>query len=569
MFVIKEPCMRPSDKSKLQVLTVESPTDLIVLHEMHEILQGTPWYKSSSLSFDQWKTRGNELFSREDYPAALQAYDLALRLRPTDSVVLLNRSATLLKLGQFYRARKSVRAALADHNSEVNRTERLKVKALFRLGEAAYGLREWENAMTIFSKLKKDYPPGSLCDEQLSRCRLRLRESRDGIYDMKALAPTYGQYCHNDVADFMGSVAVADIDGKGKGIIATGNITRGTLLLASQAFSMSASDKAGRVDSHGPRLFLIMSVLQRFHNFPDQTSEFYQLDCGPFSRAPLPDGIADVSRIQRICSINQVIIENELDLTESNSTDTEMLPCGLWMMPSFINHSCEPNAIRLFFGNLMMVRALKDIRQGEEILVDYVPRSGDIRERRRVLLSFNFKCRCAWCLEDAATLPNLKARREQIYPVALEDMKRANSGQTEQYVRQIEVTYPPDARFREFMMVPLFSLASTLVREGNLPQSIPFYNRILTLTPRPLLCWILFTFIRLADVYRLTGSAPDSGRTLKQLLVFAEATTGMAWPELKPFVIKYPGVKSNGSELMRLLDACYQKLCTDARSIVN
>ncbi|MGD1065502.1 MAG: SET domain-containing protein-lysine N-methyltransferase, partial [Vulcanimicrobiaceae bacterium] len=38
----------------------------------------------------------------------------------------------------------------------------------------------------------------------------------------------------------------------------------------------------------------------------------------------------------------------------------------------YINHSCRPNAFMQTFGKRLLVLALRDIRPGEEITVDYV-----------------------------------------------------------------------------------------------------------------------------------------------------------------------------------------------------
>jgi hypothetical protein len=47
----------------------------------------------------------------------------------------------------------------------------------------------------------------------------------------------------------------------------------------------------------------------------------------------------------------------------------------------YINHSCRPNAFMQTFGKRLLVLALRDIRPGEEITVDYVETYHSDRKR--------------------------------------------------------------------------------------------------------------------------------------------------------------------------------------------
>jgi SET domain-containing protein len=47
----------------------------------------------------------------------------------------------------------------------------------------------------------------------------------------------------------------------------------------------------------------------------------------------------------------------------------------------YINHSCRPNSFLQTFGKKLVVLALRDIRPGEEITVDYVASMHSDRKR--------------------------------------------------------------------------------------------------------------------------------------------------------------------------------------------
>ena len=61
---------------------------------------------------------------------------------------------------------------------------------------------------------------------------------------------------------------------------------------------------------------------------------------------------------------------------------------GLWLLPSFYNHSCIANGNRYILGNIMFIRARKNILKGEEINLFYFE-EGNVLERQ-----WGFICKC-------------------------------------------------------------------------------------------------------------------------------------------------------------------------------
>ena len=70
--------------------------------------------------------------------------------------------------------------------------------------------------------------------------------------------------------------------------------------------------------------------------------------------------------------------------------------CGIWLLPSFINHSCIPNVVKLFIGDICIVRAITDIAEGDEIFCSYVPLDlfHTVESRKEFL---KFTCNCKLC----------------------------------------------------------------------------------------------------------------------------------------------------------------------------
>ena len=69
---------------------------------------------------------------------------------------------------------------------------------------------------------------------------------------------------------------------------------------------------------------------------------------------------------------------------------------SFWLVPSFINHSCIPNVVKLFIDDICIIRAITDISEGDEIFCSYVPLDTfpSVESRRKFL---EFKCNCELC----------------------------------------------------------------------------------------------------------------------------------------------------------------------------
>lgn len=93
---------------------------------------------------------------------------------------------------------------------------------------------------------------------------------------------------------------------------------------------------------------------------------------------------------------------------------------GLYSLPSLLNHSCLPSVHKEFLGNMMLVRASRDMKKGEEVTTAYLSDNKPYDERQfRLKRSWKFKCSCVAC--EAASKDSLKARETR-----RELMKRIN-----------------------------------------------------------------------------------------------------------------------------------------------
>ncbi|OAY80873.1 Histone-lysine N-methyltransferase ATXR4 [Ananas comosus] len=73
---------------------------------------------------------------------------------------------------------------------------------------------------------------------------------------------------------------------------------------------------------------------------------------------------------------------------------------AVYMVPSFYNHDCDPNAHIVWLDNAdAKLKALCDIEEGEELRICYIDASMNLDARQKILAEgFGFQCNCLRCL---------------------------------------------------------------------------------------------------------------------------------------------------------------------------
>ncbi|PMD41801.1 SET domain-containing protein [Hyaloscypha variabilis F] len=82
-------------------------------------------------------------------------------------------------------------------------------------------------------------------------------------------------------------------------------------------------------------------------------------------------------------------------------------PVGLCFEPilALANHSCSPNAVVVFDGRSVALRALDSIKKGEQVFISYITAMEDRTSRQRDLKQrYFFDCQCEKCREDETSI---------------------------------------------------------------------------------------------------------------------------------------------------------------------
>eukprot|EP00092_Neocalanus_flemingeri_P083882 GFUD01105313.1.p1 GENE.GFUD01105313.1~~GFUD01105313.1.p1 ORF type:complete len:307 (+),score=67.83 GFUD01105313.1:129-1049(+) len=178
---------------------------------------------------------------------------------------------------------------------------------------------------------------------------------------------------------------VADIPGKGFGMLATEGIQRGETVLE-ESVILNARVVGGKDDFHNTsflnRQVSLLSVQDR--------KEFLSLNDLE------PDGPAEM--------------KNERIYVNNTFFD------GFYLKSSRMNHSCKPNVMLSSDDTVHAeIVALRDILEGEEILVSYLRTSAleTKDERSEKIKKWKFECNCELCcLEGEDQLRNDQKRKE-------------------------------------------------------------------------------------------------------------------------------------------------------------
>ena len=460
-----------------------------------------------------------------------------------------NISATCLHLSKPGRAYLSAKAALAANLTE----SRLVAKALFRQGSAAYQLRCFNEAESLFKRgltvsgndekaqdLAKEF------NECLTKTLKRIQERDAGVYDFRSMFSDViagGPNPRLDVADFAGPVEIRSSPSGSRGLHVTRDVAVGELLFVSKSVSVASEKDAeienvtmmafNLVNDHLREAKRVLNTTKLIHLCIDNPA-LYSTVCNlydgnlPSSPSQPPLGIVDtekyvieqlgvvvdidVGRLERIIAFNSFgdpPVEpyvNSGGAAEAEGSPEFLKmnkPTSLFYLSSFCNHSCVPNATRALFGDVMVVRALLPLAQGNEITLGYISPTKSIDERQKTLQqTFGFQCDCWYCREENMDGEAAHKRRKRMIdtelPKAMALVRQAEDGNydailfsaafnaLEKIKDKVEATYHPDrGRFR-LEMYHIRHPLSNLWDFKDIRKSIEVFPSLMLTTPAPL-----------------------------------------------------------------------------------
>ncbi|KAL9077334.1 MAG: hypothetical protein Q9157_003370 [Trypethelium eluteriae] len=457
------------------------------------------------------KLRGNAAVGEHRYRDAITEYSNALKQPATANqieVIKRNRSLAYLKMKQFD-------AALSDTGFPTF-TSTPSDKALFRAAEALYYLGRYSECCEVLEVLHTNFPENKQASEVLARARSRFLEQKTGKYNFKYFQAKAKklQPPHLDAASYIGPVEVKQTQSKGRGLFVTKAVKAGDLLLCEKAFSHAhvsdrAADNAGSSSEvtmlvnietnqgfRGGQADLLKSIVQSLYRNPSLAPAFTALYHGPYEAVTTSaiDGepVVDTFLVERIINFNVFGCPVSSVISHKNVRDGKEMKekahhsCGIWTQASYINHSCTSNARRAFIGDMMIVRATRDMESGTEITFWYhSPLGASAKAEQEKFKHWDFVCDCAICQDSRDTKAAVAAEREKV----MKNLKRAYENplgiqmrKANKLLEALNNTYirPAHEVPRLLLWDPLLVLVRMYARQSDVVKCLDSASKVLT-----------------------------------------------------------------------------------------
>ncbi|MCJ1470935.1 hypothetical protein MMC07_009583 [Pseudocyphellaria aurata] len=432
-LIIKEPLYIAYPKSSAGYVSVYHISDVVAL------LPGDPripqgWKSKVQISMKEWRLAGNQAVREKNFYDAITCYNEALfqaRSQDDRQTLILNRCHARISIQCFDTALEDANAVLKHSaNNE---------KALFRKAEALYHLRQFKDAQKTLDHLTTVFPDNKMAHQRSERVRDRLQEEA-GNYDFPAMLEGTSQPTRVDRASFIGCVEVrpCKVTSRGRGLFLTKPVKLGELLLCEKAFAVSLMSIHENIErglpGHGldtARDDMYKDCVFQLHRNPSRALSFSELHSGGSkAKETIVDGqrIIDGFMIDSIVALNCYKFPQSRDYHNKflhADPDLEDYPrsAGVWVLASYINHSCLPNVERAFIGDMIVIRAAQNLAAGSELTLSYISILGGIEERQNSLKVYGFQCDCRRCQIDMDTPPACHLKRDRI----LNDLEVENS----------------------------------------------------------------------------------------------------------------------------------------------
>ncbi|KAL4896468.1 hypothetical protein BDV59DRAFT_107183 [Aspergillus ambiguus] len=502
VLVVKEPYVKVMADGDYGI-RVDHLSDIRFIPEFDDLVP-LSWRKRVTQADENalfWKEKGNENFYQGNYRSAIQCYSKSLETNPSPELLViaqLNRALSLLRSHCFDAALRDV--------EDVLQVSELSEKALLRKGQALYQLRRFKESCETFAILTEKYPDNTMAAHEYARASARLVEQDSGKYEFRKmiLEAKKRQPPRLDRGTYIGPVTVRQTQSHGRGLFTTRAVKAGDLLFCEKAFAHAFhcenASKGLRlllnVDMNkaiiGTQGELIELVVQKLYKNSSLLSGFVDLHHGTYKSVDHLKGdsipVVDTFLTERIILLNgfgcpllshENHIRSVRDDGSAKKANEQFNSCGVWSLASYINHSCLSNARRSFIGDMMIVRASRDLPPDTEITFWYKsPTTCDPKEFPVNLQHWGFNCDCILCQDTRSLGRDILSNRNRILANLQRLFKRPriNLRNIEDTISSLEETYcrPASEVPHLELYSPYLSLAAIYASSGKHEKAVKF-----------------------------------------------------------------------------------------------
>jgi hypothetical protein len=331
-----------------------------------------------------------------------------------------SRSLADLQLGRYDATILDAHIPISNSKDDTAKSE--AAKAWFCRGRANYQLGHYADALKAFQRMLKLSPSDLQGHQELGKTEKRLREQQEGIYDFVEMTDEVTKNGFSaDRASFLSKTEVRQTQDRGRGLFANKEIRTGDLILCEKAF-MAAHPNDRTPKSTLP---VWLNSVQKVIDNPSTCKDLLSLYAGQPHTSPVTAPIIDDVPVVDTFTVSKILDLNGFSYTvgrESHTYGTSAMmtkespkSTGLWTHIANANHACLPNAVRSFLGDVIILRAARDIRAGEEITISYQKPAPLLADRQKALSdSWDFRCNCLLCTSEAALRDKMHTLAEHV-----------------------------------------------------------------------------------------------------------------------------------------------------------
>ncbi|KAL2271351.1 hypothetical protein VTJ83DRAFT_722 [Remersonia thermophila] len=412
VIAVKEPYYKNNGAERDFIICVDHPSDVILLRFTDPIIPEPLRLGPLLKTAEDWKKAGDHAFIEKDFPTAVFCYTEAIEASEDDAFkapIFTKRAGVNLILGRYDAAKSDALASRTGGPQDW--------KAYYNAGRAAYGLCSYAESNTLLSKALELNPSHDGIQKEHARCAARLREEETGSYDFpEMLASLAPNHVHLDRGSFLSNTRVGPSEHHGRGLFATRDIKAGEIVFVEKATLMPNQYDPSRASA---ALYALM-VRQLCEN-PSLNSQVLGMHHGTYERSGLEGTVVDGVPVVDVFLLEAIRTTNCFSAPRSTVADTRAtrvegrMAKGLWVHAAAMNHSCVPNTMRSFVGDVLISRATRDIKAGDELFHQYVPVKSlpDVRAQQQ-REGWGFACDCDLCTTEKRCSEGGLARRKEL-----------------------------------------------------------------------------------------------------------------------------------------------------------
>ncbi|OAP63652.1 hypothetical protein AYL99_02879 [Fonsecaea erecta] len=261
----------------------------------------------SIASFNDWNTKGNDLYEESKYRAAIKCYTKALDCSSTaeeTDAPKINRARAFLRTNRF-------EAALRDPES-LSSLQKAAEESLFYKAQALYSLQRFRECSKVLETICLEglgYPENLIAKDQCARTIHRLAEQESAGYSFEELRTEAAKLQPPllDRATYVGPVYIRPSASRGRGLFTTKAVKASDLLLYAGDLKMLLNLETDTVNV-GAQSELIKQIVQKLYRNPSLAPVFTNLHHGSYKLVNVSevDGapVVDTFLVERIINLN-------------------------------------------------------------------------------------------------------------------------------------------------------------------------------------------------------------------------------------------------------------------------